>query len=142
MASDDSGYFAVEDAPEGQLTLVTRSLPHLEVTGITLAAGLSKNVDLVLDWGEQVMTGRVLGDDAAPVSGAQLSLSWSHQRGAAHSRSLRRTLSDAGGSFRFTQLGPGTHQLAVSAPGYVERRESFEVGHRLREAELRLEPAR
>ena len=120
--------------------LVTRSLPHLEISGFTLAPGTEEEVDVVLDWGDHAMTGRVLNYGGRPVAGAQLSLSWTHPSGSVHSRSLRRTLTDQAGSFRFTELGPGVHQLDVKAPGYSDRQVSYQVGRHGRPAELRLEP--
>ena len=40
------------------------------------------------------------------------------------------------GAFRFTQLGPGRHDLQVSSPGYDIVRQSREVGRREREIEV------
>jgi hypothetical protein len=139
VSSNDSGYFLVEDAPEGPLMLVTRSQPHMQIAGITLFPGMEKDVDLVLDWGDAALEGRVLDDRGSPIGGARVSLSWSHDRGAAHSSSLRETVTDEAGVFRFTQLGPGDHEVRIRAIGYHEERQRIPVERQTQHTELRLE---
>jgi hypothetical protein len=136
VVGDDRGYFELEEVPAGRLSFRTRALPDLQVGWIELAPGEHRDVVLVLDWGEHWMEGRVVDERREPVSGAQLLLSWSSRAGGLDSTSMRQTVSDAEGFFRFNQLGPGPHLLEVRAAGFAPARESHDVG---REIELRLQ---
>jgi protocatechuate 3,4-dioxygenase beta subunit len=111
----------------------------MQIAGITLFPGMEKDVDLVLDWGDAALEGRVLDDRGSPIGGARVSLSWSHDRGAAHSSSLRETVTDEAGVFRFTQLGPGDHEVRIRAIGYHEERQRIPVERQTQHTELRLE---
>ena len=140
VRSDSRGYFAVEGVPEGDIKFASRARPHLEVVGITLAGRQEKDVRLVVDWGDHGIAGRVLGARGRPLAGARVSLSWSHRGGEIQSLSQRETMADEDGLFRFTQLGPGGHQLTVTAPGYRSARKRHQVGAFSRDVEVRLEP--
>jgi protocatechuate 3,4-dioxygenase beta subunit len=140
VSADSHGYFVVEQAPEGALRFGTRSRPHLEISGISLAAGDDEEVVLVVDWGEHVLSGEVLDDRGSPLAGARVQLSWAHASGGIQSTSLRDAVTDNSGFFRFTQLGPGTHALNVSATGYRGVRERYEVGEYSGPVEVQLDP--
>lgn len=141
VAGDDRGNFDLDAAPAGTVIFDTRSSPLLRVVGATLPAGGQADVELVLDWGEEAMTGLVLDDRGDPVAGAQVSLSWSHSGGGMQSTSQRSTRTDPGGAFRFTRLGPGEHRLDVRAGGFRAFQERYELGRYAAEVEVRLEPA-
>jgi hypothetical protein len=141
VTGDERGRFRVEDAPTGRLTFTTQSIPHLKVRGPLLEPGAEQEVLVVLDAGGHELGGRVVGDRDAPIRGAQLKLSWLHKQGGAISSSARTAVTDADGGFRFTDLGPGPHQLAVRAEGYEEARETYGVSWNSRDVELRLSPA-
>ena len=140
VSGDEDGRFVVEDAPEGTLMITTRSVPHLEVMGVTLRPGQQKEVELVLDWGEDEFEGTVVNERGDPVAGAKLSLTWTKVNGSLESRSLRRGISDDRGWFRFTQLGPGIHHIEVNAANYATDRARVDVRHSS-EIELQLLPA-
>ncbi|MDH3916071.1 MAG: carboxypeptidase-like regulatory domain-containing protein [Chromatiales bacterium] len=118
VTSDDGGYFNVEDAPAGQLMFFTRSDPRFGITGITLEQGTTVTTEVVVDWGDNELLGRVADQNGAPVAGAAVHLTWQHSHRGTRSNSMRRTVTDSAGSFRFTRLGPGPHRIQVSAPGY------------------------
>jgi protocatechuate 3,4-dioxygenase beta subunit len=141
ITSDERGYFELAEAPAGSLSLDTRSSPRLRVTGISLPARGEVDVLLVLDWGDHEMEGKALDDRGDPVGGADVSLSWSHDRGGPVSSSRRGTRTDDRGVFRFTQLGPGKHVLEVRAEGYAPLAERHEIGRYAPEVEVRLEPS-
>ncbi len=138
ISGDDSGAFSVDQAPAGPLSFSTRSVPQINVSGFTMPPGESQDVQLVLDWGEGVIEGHVTDSRGNPVPGAQLSLAWSNQSGGARSTSTRTTLTDADGSFRFTQLGPGSHQLVVTAPGHGSGQHRVDVAAGRRDVEVSL----
>jgi hypothetical protein len=140
VSTDSDGYFVVEQAPEGVLRFGTRSRPHLEISGISLAAGGDEKVVLVVDWGEHVLSGEVLDERGSPLAGARVQLSWSYASGGIQSTSLRGAVTDDSGFFRFAQLGPGPHTLNVSATGYHGVQERYEVGEDFGPAEVQLDP--
>jgi hypothetical protein len=140
ISGDARGYFELEEASAGLLSFFTRVSPILRVSGLTLRAGGEADVLLVLDSGDQGMTGKVLDDRGDPVAGAEVSLSWSHASGGLQSTSQRTTRTDPSGLFRFTQLGPGEHLLEVRAAGYRNVQEYRDAGRYAAEVELRLEP--
>jgi len=119
VTSDPSGYFVIQDVPAGELEFGTRSDPYLSITGLTVQAGDTAPRAVPVDWGLQILTGRVVSAGGLPVPGAEVTLSWSQTTNGLTSRSIRHGLADATGTFRFTQLGPGTHKLNVIAPGYT-----------------------
>lgn len=140
VVGDAEGFFALEDAPEGVLTLETRSLPELKVSGLHLAAGGREEIEVVIDWGKHAMEGTVVGGSGQAVAGAHVSLHWLYRSGKLRSTATRRTVSDANGLFTFTQLGPGLHRLSVGAKGYRGYRAGHDVGGSSEQLEVRLEP--
>jgi hypothetical protein len=140
ISSDEQGYFQLAEAPAGSLSFDTRSSPRLAIRGVTLQAGGEREVVLVLDWGEEELTGEVGGERGEPIAGAEVALSWSHASGDVLSTSQRTTRTNPDGSFRFQQLGPGQHHLKVRAPGYRSIEERYDVGGHAAEVKVRLEP--
>lgn len=140
ISSDERGYFELAEVPAGSLIFDTRASPRLVVSGVFLPAEGEREVMLVLDWGDQVMTGEVVDDRGDPVGGAEVSLSWSDTNGETRSTSKRVTRTDPGGSFRITQLGPGKHLLEVRAGGFHTVQERHDVGRYAAEVVVRLEP--
>ena len=119
ITGDDRGRFTVEDAPTGQLTFSTRTVPHLKIRGPLLTPASEADLVLVLDEGGYELGGQVVGDRGLPVARAQLKLSWSHKQGESLSSSARTAVTDPSGSFRFTDLGPGPHRLVVRAERFI-----------------------
>ena len=140
LTGDDGGSFAVEHAPTGQLTFSTRTIPDIKIRGPLLTPGSEADLLLVLDEGSHELGGRIVGARDVPVAGAQLKLSWSYKQGGSLSSSARTAVTDPSGGFRFTDLGPGTHRLAVRADGYEDAFESYDVFWNSGDVELRLNP--
>lgn len=138
VTSDAAGYFEVQDMPSGPLILEAAAPPH-RISGVRLDEGVVQDVDLVLDWGEATVEGRVLGADARPLPGSTVSLSWVQRSGALGSRAERSTTTDGTGGFTFERLGPGRHQLTVSAPGHQPYHRELPADSEW--TEIRLEPA-
>jgi len=127
VSADDGGYFAVENSPTGSLMFMSQSEPRFTVSGITLEAGTEKNVEVVIDWGNYEMTGWVRDELSNPLAAAEIGLSWNENSHGIQSSSLRQAVTDDNGFFRFTQLGPGPHQLDVVAPGYQRLQKVYNV---------------
>ena len=128
VTGDGLGYFFVDELPAGKLSLQTKSIPHISVSGIVLAPGAEEYVQLTLDWGNYMLAGYVLNSKDEPVPGAQVSFLWLHDNKGMRSRSRRKTVADTGGYFLFNQLGPGLHTLNITAPGFHGARRYHEVG--------------
>ena len=94
---------------------------------------------MVLDWGEAALAGRVPGADGRPVPGAAVALGWAQSTGSAQSCAERRATTDGIGAFGFSQLGPGPHDLKVSAAGHRPQQQTVQAG--IDWTEIRLEPA-
>jgi protocatechuate 3,4-dioxygenase beta subunit len=117
LSSDGEGRFAVDRAPLGELYFSTRASPSMLVRGVRLEAGDELHVPLVLDWGQHEIRGLVVDRMGNPVSGSEITLTWSHDSDGLQSSSVRRTTSDAQGNFVFKALGPGPHRLQIESPG-------------------------
>ena len=130
-----------EPSCSAALYIQAASFPRLAIRGVTLQAGGERDVVLVLDSGEEELTGEVRGERGVPIAGAEVSLSWSHTSGKVRSSSRRTTRTNPDGWFRFQQLGPGQHHLTVRAPGYRSMEERYDVGGHAAEVEVRLERA-
>ncbi len=118
IISDQDGHFHIEDLPAGELSVQTRTPPYLSVNGINLTAAEGDSVELILDWGDLEIQGKIIDELEQPIPGAEISTSWSLQDGPQHSRSSRRTTSGSDGSFKFSGLGPGVQAISIQASGY------------------------
>ncbi|MDH3688146.1 MAG: carboxypeptidase-like regulatory domain-containing protein [Gammaproteobacteria bacterium] len=137
---DGFGYFEIDRVPEGELIFMTRSKPTIQIRGVFLEPGSDVVINLVLDWGYESVVGTVVDNAGHPVAGARVSLTWAYASDGVQSGSSRQTIADGSGSFRFTQLGPGIHTLAVSAPGYQPIKENYDVGRESRDITVLLKP--
>jgi hypothetical protein len=117
----------VADVPEGPFVLGTRGAPLLSVTGIGVSSGPTSDLRVPLDVGTYRLEGALTSDAGQPLGGARVALQWSGGLGLV-STSTRETVTDANGYFLFTQLGAGTHTLAVTAAGFRSMQSANAVG--------------
>ncbi len=139
VTSDDRGFYSIDEVSLGSLSFMTQSQPRFLVRGISLPEGGAANVDLILDWGGFTVDGQVVDHDGRPVTGSRVLLSWSFQYGGVQSRSERLAAADAGGFFRFAQVGPGPHSVHVSVPGYRSAQRQYDVGRESKAVVVQLE---
>ncbi len=129
LTSDEQGYFELESVPAGRLIFETRSLPYFAIKGVYLPAGEERVVELILDWGDHELYGRVLNSRGWPLAGSDIYLTWNLREGDINSISSRRVNADSEGYFLFTRLGPGLHRVTVdNVPGLEKFRTEHEVG--------------
>jgi hypothetical protein len=138
VTGDEGGYFTLENAPAGNLVFATRSQPQFNVSGITLEAGGSADVELVIDWGDNEFSGRVRDDSRRPVTGANVQLSGQYDGRGVRSNSLRRTTTDSEGNFRFSELGGGMHTLTVRMNGFETATRAVDTGALLGNVDIEL----
>lgn len=123
VTSDSGGHFLVDDIPAGEIILGSRGQPQFTVGGIQLEPNKTTTANLVLDWGYEEMAGHLVNSASGePVAGAEVTLSWTGEEHGVTSRSRRLTVADSSGYFVFTELGPGSHTIVVTAPGFYSVR--------------------
>lgn len=139
VVGDSGGYFEVDEVPQGRLTFVSRSQPRVSIRGAELTATNEVHVRLVIDWGVYSLGGQITDISGNPIPGVDATLTWRHEAGSMHSSSSRRTLTDADGFFRFTQLGPGLHRLDLMANGFRRYNTNVDIGDDLGELRIQLQ---
>jgi hypothetical protein len=129
VTSDAQGRFLVVDLPEGRVALQTRAAPAISVSGIEVSAARPENdVTVVVDVGAHRFEGRLITSDGEPAAGATVSLESSASIGGVTSRSSRQTMTNADGSFAFTQLGGGVHIVSAALAGAGSVRLEHSIG--------------
>lgn len=128
ITSDDAGRFEVGDVPQGDILFETRSAPRLTVRGVTLSGDEPADAAIVLDRGSHLLRGTVVDEARAPLAGANVTLSWTHRDGSIQSTSYRSTVTDAAGSFAFSELAAGEHRITVSSPAHMPLQAIQDVG--------------
>ena len=81
----------------------------------------------------------MLDAGGAAVSGARVSLHWSHAEGEVQSSSARNTVTDAAGRFAFSELGKGEHTISASSESHVQSQATYDVGSGAAPPVLRLQ---
>lgn len=119
VIGDERGFFRVEEFPEGEVVLKTRSYPVFETHGARSVPDREEPIPVIIDLGTHALTGRVTSARGEAVAAAEVSLGWAQSVGGLQYYSSRRMAADADGHFAFAGLGPGMHVLRVSAPGFI-----------------------
>ena len=142
VTSDGQGRFVVGELPEGPVALQTRAAPAISVSGIDVSASAAnRDVMVLVDVGPHRFEGRLLNSDGTAAPGVRVSLEWSGAMGDVVSRSSRETITDADGTFTFTQLGSGVHVVSAALAGAGGVRVEHQVGPGAEPVHIRL-PAR
>ncbi|HTE05456.1 MAG TPA: carboxypeptidase-like regulatory domain-containing protein [Planctomycetota bacterium] len=151
VVTGTDGRFTVRGLHEGKATLTVQR-PGLRLAardGLSLAAHQPTDVgDIVLEEGA-LIAGAVLGDDGAPIAGADVSVSSMARIMVNRIEDLPRqqigqefgqtAKTDAAGRFEVAGLAGGTYTVHVAAPGHAElSREDVPAGTR----NLTLSPVR
>jgi len=71
--------------------------------------------NLTIDLGPYNLRGRIYDESGQTLDGADVFLNWALHKNGARFRSTRKVSANANGEFQFTGLGPGNHELVVSA---------------------------
>jgi hypothetical protein len=131
VMTDANGSFSVAEFPKGRFQVVTKgkhpvatNWTHqaatkgqhlLRVTGLNFDPVIAVPVNLTIDLGPYNLGGRIYDESGQTFDGADVFLIWTLNESGVRIRSTRKASADANGEFRFTELGPGEHELIVSA---------------------------
>jgi hypothetical protein len=123
VITDANGSFSVAEFPKGRFQVVTKGKHPVATKGQHLlrATGLNFNpviavpVNLTIDLGPYNLGGHIYDESGQTLDGADVFLIWKSHESGVRIRSTRKASADANGEFRFTELGPGEHELIVSA---------------------------
>ena len=117
VITDTNGSFIVAEFPKGRFQLSTRGQQSLTATGFRFdpATATGEVVNLTIDVGPYHLSGRIYDESGHSIDGAYVFLNWTLQENGIRIRSTRQVSADANGEFLFTELGPGDHELVVSA---------------------------
>jgi len=115
VLTDVSGNFSVAEFPKGRFELTTKGQQSLRAIGLTFDPEASEPVSLTIDVGPYNLIGQIYDESGQTFNGAKVFLNWGIKENGIRIRSTRQVSADAGGKFRFTGLGPGDHELVVSA---------------------------
>ncbi len=95
------------------------SVPRVEMRGPAVHEGDDVQLDLVVNIGENTVSGQVVSEQQQGVPAAALKLIWEKQIGNLYSSVYVEDVTDANGMYSFSGLGSGTWELTVQAPGYA-----------------------
>jgi hypothetical protein len=129
LRSDRLGGFRIGEIEAGQLLFMTTSVPLLQAHGLVLEPGANRYVEVVLDWGDQWLFGRVVDAQDRPVAGARVTAQWGMQFGDVFSQSQRETRTDIEGNFAFSNLAASGYMLTVRAEGHSSARVFHAMGN-------------
>jgi hypothetical protein len=129
--TDANGSFSVAEFPKGRFQVVTKGIhpvatnwTHqvptkgqylLRATGLNFDPVIALPVNMTFDLGPYNLGGRIYDESGQTFDGADVFLNWVLHESGVRIRSTRKASADANGEFRFTGLGPGEHELIVSA---------------------------
>ena len=115
VVSDAAGTFNLHDFPQGRYHIKTRHQQNLRISGLHFDPGSPQPLWLVIDIGPHSVSGRVHDESGRAFDGVELSLYWELHDNGIKFYSTRIQSADADGGFEFTNIGPGPHEITISA---------------------------
>lgn len=115
VVTDANGGFSVADFPRGKYQLAIKGEQTLKATGLKFDPETGSPVTLTLDLGPYRIEGGIYDESGQTFDGADVYLIWALHENGVSIRSTRKFSADRSGTFRFAGLGPGRHELVVSA---------------------------
>ena len=113
--TDANGNFSVVEFPKGRYLLTTLGQHTMRASGLRFDPDANEPVYLTIDLGPYNLRGRIYDESGQILDGAHVMLIWASQKNGVRIRSTRQVNADASGEFQFSGLGPGDHELVVSA---------------------------
>ena len=121
IRSDSTGYFRLPAFPAGELRIATNASDYYRIKGIELRPDEYRNLTLMIDRGNYLLSGWVGDENGVPLAQAQLTLKSAFTKDGYHSDSYRTAVTDDSGNFEFAGLGGHRSTLGIYARGYESR---------------------
>ncbi len=121
ISSDSSGFFSLENFPEGEMRFSSRAPETFKITGLTLAENEYRHLMLIVDKGTYQITGWISDQNGVAVKRAMVMLDAEILSEGIRSVSNRSTVTDSTGYFQFEQLADTSHQITVFAKGFDKK---------------------
>jgi hypothetical protein len=115
VITDANGTFSVTEFPIGRFKVAIKGQQTLRATGLKFDPDIGVPVILTIDLGPYNLGGNIYDESGRIFDGADIYLSWALHENGVRIRSTRKVSANASGEFRFTGLGPGNHELVVTA---------------------------
>ena len=115
VITDANGTFRVNEFPIGRFKVAIKGPQTLWADGLKFDPDTGVPVILTFDLGSYNLVGRIYDESSQTFDGADVFLNWALHENGVRIRSTRKVGANASGEFRFTGLGPGNHELVVTA---------------------------
>jgi hypothetical protein len=115
VITDANGSFSVTEFPIGRFKVAIKGQQTLRAAGLNFDPDTGVPVILTIDLGPYNLVGRIYDESGQAFDGADIFLNWALHENGVRIRSARKASANASGEFRFTGLGPGNHELVVTA---------------------------
>jgi hypothetical protein len=115
VITDANGSFSVTGFPIGKFLVVIREQQTLRATGLKFDPDTGVPIILTIDLGPYNLAGGIYDESGQTFDGADVVLSWGLHENGVRIRSTRKVSANARGKFRFSGLGPGDHEIVVTA---------------------------
>ena len=115
VITDANGSFSVGAFPKGRYQLAIKEQQSLRASGLKFDPDAGESINLTIDLGPYSLRGHIYDESGRTFDGASVFLKWALQQNGVRIRSTRQLNVDASGEFLFSGLGPGDHELVVSA---------------------------
>jgi hypothetical protein len=113
--TDANGTFSVAEFPKGKFQVAIKGKQALRAAGLVFDPDIGVPIILTIDLGPYNLGGGIYDESGQTFDGADVFLNWALHEDGLRTRSTRKVSADAIGEFRFTGLGPGIHELVVTA---------------------------
>lgn len=113
--TDVNGAFSVTEFPIGGFKVAIKGQQNLRANGLKFDPDTGVPVILTIDLGPYNLGGGIYDESGQIFDGAYVFLNWTLHKNGARFRSTRKVTANASGEFRFTGLGPGDHEIVVTA---------------------------
>ncbi len=115
VITDANGAFSVTEFPIGRFKVTINGQQTLRANGLKFDPDTGVPVILTIDLGPYNLGGAIYDESGQAFDGADVFLNWVLHENGVRIRSTRKVSANASGEFRFTGLGPGDHELVVTA---------------------------
>jgi hypothetical protein len=129
VVTDRFGGFEVENAPIGEVEFLSTFGQAMLITGHVFEGDRQSPFILVVDQGPYELNGRVYDQNNDLVIGANVSLGWVNAEGGTRSVINRYSITDSSGQFSMVEIGPGEHELVLTATAGSTYRQTIDIGN-------------